>query len=120
VAAYSAPAPPCIPRPSWRCRSCCATVSKRAERALTEARSLEATIPDALEIAWRELPPPRTDVVQMGQNDLGALRGFYAAEDGRRWTRPRAWVRLLPVSEARTLAITLLVGAPPHPGSRPI
>jgi tetratricopeptide (TPR) repeat protein len=87
--------------------------AKRADRALAEAQALEATIPDALEIAWRELPPPRTDVVRMGQHDLGALRGFYAAEDGRRWTRPRAWLRIRPLSEARVVDVRLVLGAPP-------
>jgi tetratricopeptide (TPR) repeat protein len=94
--------------------------SKRAERALAEAHGLETTIPDALDVAWRELPPPRTDAVELGANDLGAIRGFHALEDGGRWTRPRAWLRLRPASGAGTYAVTLVMGAPaPAPRPRP-
>jgi tetratricopeptide (TPR) repeat protein len=98
-----------------------AGLPKRADRALAEAGSLEATMPDALDIAWRELPPPRTDAVAMGQADPGALRGFHVAEAGRRWTRPRAWMRLLPASDARRYDVDLVVGAPPPaPFSGPV
>ena len=30
-----------------------------------------------LEIAWRELPPPRTDEVLLARNDYGAVRGMF-------------------------------------------
>jgi tetratricopeptide (TPR) repeat protein len=95
--------------------------AKRAERALAEARVLETTIPDALEVAWRELPPPRADRIEMGATDLGAIRGFHVLEDGARWTRPRAWLRLVPPSAGGTWDVTLAMGAPaPAPLPRPV
>jgi Dolichyl-phosphate-mannose-protein mannosyltransferase len=59
----------------------------------------------SLEIAWRELPPPRTDEVLLGHNDEGAVRGFLHARAGHRWSRHRAWIRLVPsiVGDARVV-----------------
>ena len=88
-----------------------------------------------LEIAWRELPPPRTDEVLVARNDYGAVRGMFhprgidAANDRRshwtryeeggvppegahRWTRGRAWVRLLPTVAAAAYDVTVEMGSP--------
>jgi hypothetical protein len=89
-----------------------------------------------LEIAWRELPAPRTDEVLLARNDYGAVRGMFFPrgidagderssqwaqyEDGgpapppgpHRWTRGRAWVRLLPTSAASAYEVTVEMGSP--------
>ena len=93
----------------------------RADRALAEAQTLEARTPDALEVAWRELPAPRTDTLLLSGQDPGALRGFHLPEQGGRWTRPRAWLRLQPVLQGRDLEVRLVAGAPPPaPDPRPV
>ena len=97
-----------------------------------------------LEIAWRELPPPRTDEVLLARNDYGAVRGMFhprgidAADDRssqwaryeeggspppgpHRWTRGRAWVRLLPTAAAAAYDVTVEMGSPfPSPNSAPV
>jgi hypothetical protein len=99
-----------------------------------------------LEAAWRELPPPRADAVQLAGDDYGAARGFFhprgldpaltrhrlewtdharrggprPPEGLHRWTRHRAWVRLLPTQPASAYDVTLEVGSPfPSPLSAP-
>jgi hypothetical protein len=97
-----------------------------------------------LEIAWRELPPPRTDEVLLARNDYGAVRGMFHprgidAADERssqwaryeeggapppgphRWTRGRAWVRLVPTVAAAAYEVTVEMGSPfPSPNAAPV
>jgi hypothetical protein len=100
----------------------------------------------ALEVAWRELPPPRTDEVRLGEDDYGAVRGFFHPRGldpkltrhrlewtrydlvggpqpppGRhRWTRHRAWVRLFPTQPAAAYDVTIEMGSPfPSPVADP-
>jgi hypothetical protein len=97
-----------------------------------------------LDVAWRELPPPRTDEVRLGEDDYGAVRGFFHPRGldptltrhrlewdkylrgpqppaGRhRWTRHRAWVRLVPSEPAAAYDVTLAMGSPfPSPLTAP-
>jgi len=94
-----------------------------------------------LEAAWRELPPPRTDEIRVGGDDYGAVRGFYhprpAPEVGfawarysgdgpapppgpHRWTRQRAWLRLVPATQAPAYTVTIEMGSPfPSPLEAP-
>jgi hypothetical protein len=92
-----------------------------------------------LEAAWRELPPPRTDEIRVGGDDFGAVRGFYhsrpapqlglewARYDGpvpppgpHRWTRGRAWLRLIPETQAPAYTVTIEMGSPfPSPLESP-
>jgi hypothetical protein len=92
-----------------------------------------------LEMAWRELPPPRADeVVLGGGEDYGAVRGFLHPRGGdpnlsrhrlewnkyerlggpqpppgtHRWSRHRAWLRLVPATAARAYDVTLWMGSP--------
>lgn len=92
-----------------------------------------------LEIAWRDLPPPVTDGVELGSGfDYGAVRGFlhprgaalplhlhrlewdrYELKGGpqpppgtHRFSRHRAWVRLRPATAADAYDVTLTMGAP--------
>jgi hypothetical protein len=92
-----------------------------------------------LEAAWRELPPPHADeVVLGGGRDYGAVRGFLHPRGGdpllsrhrlewnkyerlggpqpppgtHRWSRHRAWLRLVPTSAAAAYDVTLWMGAP--------
>jgi 4-amino-4-deoxy-L-arabinose transferase-like glycosyltransferase len=100
----------------------------------------------ALEIAWRELPPPHADEVRLGEDDYGAVRGFFHPRGldpkltrhrlewtrydlkggpqpppGRhRWTRHRAWVRLVPTEPATAYDVTIEMGSPfPSPVTDP-
>lgn len=92
----------------------------------------------ALEIAWRELPPPTTDEIQLAGDDYGAVRGFlyprgvdpmlylhrlewnqYQTLPGEdpppglhRWTLGHAWLRLLPTQPAARYQVTLVMGTP--------
>jgi len=94
-----------------------------------------------LEAAWRGLPPPRTDEIRVGEDDFGAVRGFYHPRpapqiglewaryggDGpspppgaHRWTRGRAWLRLSPATAATAYRVTLEMGSPfPSPLESP-
>lgn len=91
-----------------------------------------------LEIAWRELPPPRTDTILVGNEDYGAVRGFLHPRKGgmeergtegdaaapppgeHRWTRGSAWLRLIPNQTASSYRIRLHMGSPlPSPQSSP-
>jgi hypothetical protein len=75
----------------------------------------------ALEVAWRELPPPRTDEVLLGRDDYGAVRGFLHPRGDHRWTRHRAWVRLIPASGAASYDVTVAMGSPePSPNATPM
>jgi hypothetical protein len=91
-----------------------------------------------LEVAWQELPAPRTDEVRLGSFDYGAVRGFYhprgidpdltrhrrevrryVAGEGpvpppglHRWSRGTAWLRLRPLRAARSYAVVLTMGSP--------
>jgi hypothetical protein len=74
----------------------------------------------ALDAAWDELPPPRTDEVLVGRDDYGALRGFGDAYARRRWTLARAEIRLRPTREAPWYEATLDAGSPePSPFAAP-
>jgi len=92
----------------------------------------------ALEMAWRELPPPRTDELQLAGDDYGAVRGFlhprgvdpmlylhrlewnqYEVLPGEdppsgphRWTLGHAWLRLFPTQPAASYEVTLVMGTP--------
>jgi 4-amino-4-deoxy-L-arabinose transferase-like glycosyltransferase len=117
-----------------------------AEKALREALVLSWDIDPwmLLEVAWHELPPPRTDEVRVGALDYGAVRGFlhprgfeehlvahrreirrYDPDDGpvpppgaHRWSRGTAWLRLRPTQPAATYSIVLSMGSP-FPSRRP-
>jgi hypothetical protein len=112
--------------------------------AIRAARTLDTLSWDTdpwlmLEIAWRDLPPPRTDRIELGGGfDYGAVRGFmhprgaalplhlhrlewdrYELQGGpqpppgtHRWSRRRAWLRLRPETVADAYDVTLTMGAP--------
>jgi hypothetical protein len=91
-----------------------------------------------LEIAWRELPPPRSDEILLARNDYGAVRGFFHPRQTDpdvsgpylqwnkyerlgsllppagpyRWSRHRAWLRLIPRTPATAYDVTLVMGVP--------
>jgi 4-amino-4-deoxy-L-arabinose transferase-like glycosyltransferase len=69
------------------------------------------------ETAWRELPPPRGTTIELARGDYGAVRDFLHPLDGRRWTRHRAELRLIPPS-APSYEVTLEMASPP-PAPRP-
>jgi hypothetical protein len=74
----------------------------------------------AQEVAWRELPPPRTDEVLLGRGDYGAVRGFSLPQQDHRWTLGRAWIRLRPRLAAAVYDVTLDMGSPePSPFATP-
>ena len=117
-----------------------------AEKALRDALVLSWDIDPwmLLEVAWHELPPPRTDEVRVGALDYGAVRGFlhprglepqliahrreirfYDPDDGpvpppgpHRWSRGTAWLRLRPTQPAATYSVVLSMGSP-LPSRRP-
>jgi hypothetical protein len=75
----------------------------------------------ALEVAWRELPPPVTDEVRLGDGDYGAARGFSNPFRDHRWSRHRAWLRLRPRTPAAAYEVTLWMGSPdPSPLGSPV
>lgn len=116
----------------------------RAQEAEAARRALDRLSWDddpwlVLEIAWRELPAPRTDEIVLGGGaDYGAVRGFLHPRGGdpllnrhrlewnryerlggpqpppgtHRWSRHRAWLRLVPASPAAAYDVTLWMGAP--------
>jgi hypothetical protein len=89
---------------------------------LPEARRLSVDADPwlMLEIAWRELPPPRTDEVRLGGLDYGAVRGFLHPREGFRWSRHRAWMRLVPTFPAPAYDVTIAMGSPdPSPFASP-
>jgi tetratricopeptide (TPR) repeat protein len=88
-------------------------------RADTVARSFDAWW--ALELAWRELPAPRTDEVRLARGDFGAVRGFTDGRRAHRWTRGRAFVRLVPTRAASEYDVTVEMGSPPpSPNASPV
>jgi hypothetical protein len=89
--------------------------AEEAASALQAAHELSRTSDPwlALEVAWRELPPPRAMAVDVGGSDYGAIRGFELPEGDHRWTRHRAWLRLAPVETAAAYDVTLEMAAPP-------
>ena len=96
--------------------------SEDAERALADAHSFSRSADawSALEAAWRELPPPRTNEILVGGLDYGAARGFLAPVHGERWSRARASLRLAPLDQAARYDLTLEMGSPaPSPLERP-
>lgn len=69
-----------------------------------------------LEAAWEELPPLRANCITLGRADFGLVRGFYGPDPGGRWTRHRAWVRILPKHVAPEQRVTLWMDSgPPSP-----
>jgi hypothetical protein len=75
----------------------------------------------ALEVAWRELPPPRTDTILLARGDYGAVRGFFRPERDHRWSRGRAWLRLVPPTVAPAYDVTLDMSCPdPAPWHQPV
>jgi hypothetical protein len=128
---------PAIARPALL-RACGRTAE--AESALRTLHALSWNTDPwlLLELAWRELPPPRTDEIALGEYDYGAVRGFFHprgldpalsrhrrewmryedVEGARpppgphRWTRHRAWLRLVPTRPAAAYDITLWMGSP--------
>ncbi len=101
-----------------------------------------------LEIAWAELPAPRADSLDVGAGtgDYGAVRGFFHPRGGdprlargrlwsdyarlggdqpppgaHRWSRSRAWLRLVPLTTAPRYDLTLWMGSPfPSPLAAPV
>jgi tetratricopeptide (TPR) repeat protein len=73
-----------------------------------------------LEVAWRELPPPRGTSIELARNDYGAVRGFELPQGDHRWSRHRAWLRLLPAEAAPAYDVALEMASPePSPHERP-
>ena len=111
-----------------------------AARAVRQADSASWDVDPwlVLEVAWRELPPPRADEVLLARDDYGAVRGFFhprgldpdpgaphlewAHYDDpaaprpppgpHRWTRHRSWIRLLPTTPAAAYDVTIEMGSP--------
>ncbi|HET8648227.1 MAG TPA: hypothetical protein VFO85_22210, partial [Vicinamibacteria bacterium] len=74
----------------------------------------------AQEIAWAELPPPRTDEVALGGADYGAVRGFSLPQRDHRWSLRRSFVRLRPLTPAPEYDLELHLGSPePSPQAAP-
>ena len=61
--------------------------------------------------------PPRGTTIELARGDYGAVRDFLYPLDGRRWTRHRAELRLVP-PPARSYEVTLEMASPP-PAPRP-
>ena len=96
--------------------------TEEAEAATLEANRLSYAIDawQALEVAWRELPPPRADAVLLARGDYGAARGFFLPDRGQRWSRGRAWLRLQPTVAAPAYDVSLEMGSPaPSPLEAP-
>jgi hypothetical protein len=75
----------------------------------------------ALEGAWSHLPPPRRDDLAVGDDDYGAVRGFFQTRGTYRWTWHRAALRLQPTVAAPAYTVTLVMGSPePSPLSSPV
>jgi hypothetical protein len=66
----------------------------------------------ALEIAWRELPAPRTDEVLLARGDYGAVRGFTLPRRDHRWSMARSWIRMRPVTTAAAYVVSVDLGFP--------
>jgi tetratricopeptide (TPR) repeat protein len=97
--------------------------TEEADARLREANQLSINVDPwlALEVAWRELTPPRTDEILLGRDGYGAVRGFLQPRKDHRWTRHRAWLRLIPTSPAASYDLTLAMGSrepAPNPSPR--
>jgi hypothetical protein len=93
-----------------------------ADARLREANQLSLNVDPwlALEVAWRVLPPPRTDEILLGRDDYGAVRGFLHPRGDHRWTRHRSWLRLVPTTAAAAYDVRLAMGSPePSPNATP-
>jgi 4-amino-4-deoxy-L-arabinose transferase-like glycosyltransferase len=109
----------------------------QAEKALPVAQKASWTFDPwlALEAAWRELPAPVTDDIEVGGSDYGAVRGFleprgsgsepqglaWVEKEARagtvppgphRWTLHRAWLRLRPTEPSQAYDVVLTMGSP--------
>ncbi len=122
--------------------------TEETEAALRKAHLLSWDVDPwlLLEAAWRELPAPRADAIELAGLDYGAVRGFhhprgidptlighrreitlYRAKDGpvpppgpHRWTRATAFLRLRPTVSAPVYRVTLVMGSPfPSPLANP-
>ena len=87
---------------------------RKADRALEQADATAARLGpgEALEIAWRELPPPRADEILLGRDDYGAALGFVAGGPDHRVSRSRAWLRLKPTLAAPAYELSLVMASP--------
>lgn len=97
--------------------------SEEAIAAVEEANSFSLRDDpwQALEVAWRELPPPRTDEILLARGDYGAVRGFHHPRGDHRWSARRAFLRLLPTRAAAEYEVTLEMGSPePSPLEAPV
>jgi len=97
--------------------------TEEADRAGREAYQLSMNVDPwlALEVAWRELLPPRTDEVALGAFDYGAVRGFLHPRKDHRWTGRRAQLRLVPTTPAPSYDVTLWMASPePSPHAAPV
>jgi hypothetical protein len=122
--------------------------TEETEAALRKAHLLSWDVDPwlLLEAAWRELPAPRADAIELGGLDYGAVHGFhhprgidpklvghrreitvYRAKDGpvpppgpHRWSRATAFLRLRPTVSAPVYRVTLVMGSPfPSPLPNP-
>ncbi|HEV7498590.1 MAG TPA: hypothetical protein VGQ33_01245, partial [Vicinamibacteria bacterium] len=94
-----------------------------AEVALAEAHDVAAHTDNwlALEEAWTDLPAPHRDDLRVGDDDYGAVRGFFQARGTYRWTWRRAALRLQPSVSAPAYLVTLVMGSPaPSPFDAPV
>ena len=74
----------------------------------------------ALEVAWRELPGPRTNEILLGRDDYGAVRGFLHPRGDHRWTTRHAQLILIPTEPGPIYQVTLFMGSPePSPLASP-
>ena len=109
-------------------------------RAAAEFHAAEWEIDPTLlqEAAWEMLPAPGRDRIDVGGQDVGALRGFSypwpmnpsdlpplwrsgapGDDTPHRWTRPRSWIRMRS-SWLGEVRLTLRMGAPlPYRGEAP-
>jgi hypothetical protein len=96
--------------------------SEQADAWLRKAKQFSLNVDPwlALEVPWRELQPPRTDEILLGRDDYGAVRDFLHPRRDHRWTRHRAYLRLVPVTAAPAYDVTLVMGSPePSPNATP-
>jgi 4-amino-4-deoxy-L-arabinose transferase-like glycosyltransferase len=84
----------------------------RADRAVQLLVSRRGAWP-ALEIAWRELPPPAGEELELPRDEHGGARGVYHPKGSTRWTGRRAWLRLQPSAEAAWYDVALELASPP-------
>jgi hypothetical protein len=92
-----------------------------AERAVAEANAASVAGDPwlLLETAWRELPPPSGTEIALAGGDYGAVRDFLYPLDGRRWTRHRAELRIVPPPAAAYEVVLEMASPPPSPRPAP-